>query len=167
VQILKFLWYQEVLNIFFHFFFQLLTIIYFVGERKRVNIGTELLTNPTLLLLDEPTSGLDSTTAAQLMKTLRLLAMQGRTILTSIHQPSSQVFQSFDKLLLLADGKTIFCGHPNDSIKYFSSLGYQCPPLYNPSDFLSSLYFIFYFIVFYFFIYFIFLFNFLIFFFFK
>ncbi len=56
----------------------------------------------------EPTSGLDSTSAVALMEVLRELAIQGKTIITSIHQPSSQIFQSFDQLILLADGKTIF-----------------------------------------------------------
>jgi ABC-type multidrug transport system ATPase subunit len=56
----------------------------------------------------EPTSGLDSTSAVALIDVLRELAMRGKTIITSIHQPSSQIFQSFDQLILLADGKTIF-----------------------------------------------------------
>ncbi|CAF4872686.1 unnamed protein product, partial [Rotaria socialis] len=56
------------------------------GEKKRVNIGTELLTNPSVIFLDEPTSGLDSTSAVALMDVLRDLAIQGKTIITSIHQ---------------------------------------------------------------------------------
>jgi len=56
----------------------------------------------------EPTSGLDSTSAVTLIGVLRELASKGKTIMTSIHQPSSQIFQSFDQLILLADGKTIF-----------------------------------------------------------
>jgi ABC-type multidrug transport system ATPase subunit len=60
------------------------------------------------LFLIEPTSGLDSTSAVALIDVLRELALQGKTIITSIHQPSSQIFQSFDQLILLADGKTIF-----------------------------------------------------------
>ncbi len=56
----------------------------------------------------EPTSGLDSTSAVALIGVLRELAAKGKTIITSIHQPSSQIFHSFDQLILLADGKTIF-----------------------------------------------------------
>jgi ABC-type multidrug transport system ATPase subunit len=61
------------------------------------------------------------------MQTLRSLANQGRTIITSIHQPNSQVFQSFDKLLLLCDGFIVYSGAPKDAIGYFASLGYECP----------------------------------------
>ena len=68
------------------------------GERKRVSIGHELLINPSLLLLDEPTSGLDSTTALKLIDTLHNLAQGGRTIITSIHQPASRLYQHMDKV---------------------------------------------------------------------
>jgi ABC-type multidrug transport system ATPase subunit len=61
-----------------------------------------------ILFYTEPTSGLDSTSAVALIDVLHELALQGKTIITSIHQPSSQIFQSFDQLILLADGKTIF-----------------------------------------------------------
>lgn len=109
------------------------------GEKKRVNIATELLTDPSLIILDEPTSGLDSTSAVSLMKTLRSLAQQGRTIIMSIHQPSSQVFQSFDSLLLLADGNIVFYGKPTDAITHFSHFGYHCPAQYNPADYIMDL----------------------------
>jgi ABC-type multidrug transport system ATPase subunit len=62
------------------------------GERKRVNIGIELLNNPSVLLLDEPTSGLDSHIALSSMKLLRKFSQEGRTVICSIHQPSSQIF---------------------------------------------------------------------------
>jgi ABC-type multidrug transport system ATPase subunit len=75
------------------------------GERKRVNIGTELLTNPSIIMLDEPTSGLDSTSAVALIQLLVSLAHDhGKTVVTSIHQPSSAVFHKFDKVLFLVDG---------------------------------------------------------------
>ncbi|CAF3701063.1 unnamed protein product [Rotaria sp. Silwood1] len=109
------------------------------GEKKRVNIGTELLTNPSVIFLDEPTSGLDSTSAVALIDVLRDLAMQGKTIITSIHQPSSQIFQSFDQLILLADGKTIFMGKPCDALPYFATMGHHSPPQYNPADYVMDL----------------------------
>ena len=82
------------------------------GERKRVNIGTELLTDPAVLLLDEPTSGLDSTSAVSLLKLLQVYGRShGKTVLCSIHQPSSAVFQScFDRLLMLSMGRAVFFG---------------------------------------------------------
>ncbi|GMH51129.1 hypothetical protein TL16_g00945 [Triparma laevis f. inornata] len=109
------------------------------GEKKRTNIGTELLTDPQIILLDEPTSGLDSTSAVALMRTLRALAEQGKTILTSIHQPSSSVFQGFDKLCLLADGNIVYFGSPSDSLGYFNTQGYPCPAGYNAADHVMDL----------------------------
>merc|ERR1712137_606583 len=89
------------------------------GEKKRTNIGTELLTNSSCLLLDEPTSGLDSTSAVSLMQMLQDLARSHhKTIITSIHQPSSKIFFSFDKLMLLAEGNQVYFGTPQDSLEY-------------------------------------------------
>jgi len=105
------------------------------GERKRVNIGTELLTDPAIIMLDEPTSGLDSTSAVALMKILETLAhTEGKTILTSIHQPSSAVFASFNKLMLLADGNVVYYGTPQASLAYAARLNFACPSGYNAAD---------------------------------
>ncbi|CAF3590114.1 unnamed protein product [Adineta steineri] len=109
------------------------------GEKKRVNIGTELLTNPSVIFLDEPTSGLDSTSAVSLIDVLRELAMAGKTVITSIHQPSSQIFQSFDQLILLADGKNIFMGKPSNALDYFATMGHHSPEQYNPADYVMDL----------------------------
>jgi len=105
------------------------------GERKRVNIATELLTDPVLVLLDEPTSGLDSTTAQGLIKILDSLAMkEGKTIITSIHQPSSGVFFGFHRLMLLANGNLIYYGEPQASLAYVKNLKMDCPSGYNAAD---------------------------------
>jgi ABC-type multidrug transport system ATPase subunit len=66
------------------------------GERKRTSIGVELITDPQLIFLDEPTTGLDSHTAASVMETLRALAESGRTVISTIHQPNSEIFDNFD-----------------------------------------------------------------------
>lgn len=82
------------------------------GEKKRVNIGTELLTDPSVLLLDEPTSGLDSTSAVSLLKLLQSFASEnGKTVITTIHQPSSAVFRSFDRLMMLSEGRVVYLEH--------------------------------------------------------
>lgn len=105
------------------------------GEKKRVNIGTELLTDPSIILLDEPTSGLDSTSAVALMRILYSLAHDGgKTIITSIHQPSSAVFFAFDKIMLLADGNVVYFGTPQESLDHCAGLGLDCPSGYNAAD---------------------------------
>ena len=109
------------------------------GEKKRCNIGTELLMNPSILLLDEPTSGLDSTSANALIKTLRELADDRRTLITSIHQPSSKIFYTFDKLILLADGHLVYYGAPSNCMAYLASKNYTPPGDYNPADFVMDL----------------------------
>ena len=105
------------------------------GEKKRVNIGSELLTDPSILMLDEPTSGLDSTSAVALLHVLHSLAWkEGKTIITSIHQPSSAFFFAFDKLILLADGNVVYFGTPRGSLDYVRQLGLECPQGYNAAD---------------------------------
>jgi ABC-type multidrug transport system ATPase subunit len=98
------------------------------GEKKRVNIGSEPLTDPAIVFLNEPTSGLDSTSAVALMRILHDLARdEGKTIIMSIHQPSSVVFFAFDALMLLADGKVVYLGTPNGSLEYVRDMGLECP----------------------------------------
>ncbi|KAL8518335.1 hypothetical protein ACS0TY_009636 [Phlomoides rotata] len=110
------------------------------GERKRVSIGQEMLVNPSLLLVDEPTSGLDSTTAQRIVATLRWLARGGRTVVATIHQPSSRLFRMFDKLIVLSDGCPIYSGVANGAMDYFASIGYvPAFNLMNPADFLLDL----------------------------
>nr|KJB14995.1 hypothetical protein B456_002G153900 [Gossypium raimondii] len=109
------------------------------GERKRVCIGNEIIINPSLLFLDEPTSGLDSTTALRTVQTLQDIAETGKTVLTTIHQPSSRLFHKFDKLIVLGKGSLLYFGKASEATDYFSSIG--CSPLIamNPAEFLLDL----------------------------
>ncbi|XP_048444160.1 ABC transporter G family member 14 isoform X2 [Pyrus x bretschneideri] len=110
------------------------------GEKKRVSIGQEMLINPSLLLLDEPTSGLDSTTAQRILTTLKRLASGGRTLVTTIHQPSSRIYHMFDKLVLLSEGSPIYYGPASAALDYFSSIGFSTSlPSVNPADLLLDL----------------------------
>lgn len=104
------------------------------GEKRRVSIALEILMRPRLLFLDEPTSGLDSASAFFVTQTLRGLSRDGRTVVASIHQPSSEVFELFDQLYLLSGGKTVFFGKASKAYEFFSEAGFPCPSLRNPSD---------------------------------
>ncbi|WCJ29013.1 ABC-2 type transporter family protein [Euphorbia peplus] len=109
------------------------------GEKKRVSIGQEMLINPSLLLLDEPTSGLDSTTAQRIITTIKRLASGGRTVVTTIHQPSSRLYHMFDKVVLLSEGSPIFYGPSSSALDYFSSIGFSSSITINPADLLLDL----------------------------
>ena len=109
------------------------------GERKRVSIGQEMLINPSLLLLDEPTSGLDSTTAQRIITTIKGLACGGRTVVTTIHQPSSRLYHMFDKVVLLSEGCPIYYGHASSAMDYFSSVGFSTSMIVNPADLMLDL----------------------------
>ncbi|KAJ8769647.1 hypothetical protein K2173_005250 [Erythroxylum novogranatense] len=105
------------------------------GQKRRVSICIEILTRPKLLFLDEPTSGLDSAASYHVMNRIVKLAHQhGRTVIASIHQPSSEVFELFNNLCLLSSGRTVFFGPVSAVEEFFSSNGFPCPNLTNPSD---------------------------------
>ncbi|KAJ0048485.1 hypothetical protein Pint_16565 [Pistacia integerrima] len=103
------------------------------GEKRRVSIALEILMRPRLLFLDEPTSGLDSASAFFVTQTLRGLSRDGRTVIASIHQPSSEVFELFDQLYLLSGGKTVYFGQASEAYEAIT-FGFPCPALRNPSD---------------------------------
>eukprot|EP00122_Pirum_gemmata_P019052 Pgem_evm1s17847 len=108
------------------------------GQAKRVNIGIELITDPRVLFLDEPTTGLDSFTSLEVMNVMRDITNRGRTTICTIHQPSSDVFRLFDRLLLLVKGEIVYLGAAKDATGYFGELGYKHPPKMNPADFLIA-----------------------------
>ncbi|XP_017152845.1 protein white isoform X1 [Drosophila miranda] len=105
------------------------------GERKRLAFASEALTDPPLLICDEPTSGLDSFTAHSVVQVLKKLSQKGKTVILTIHQPSSELFELFDKILLMAEGRVAFLGTPSEAVDFFSYVGAQCPTNYNPADF--------------------------------
>ncbi len=109
------------------------------GERKRTSIGVQLISNPQVFFLDEPTSGLDSFQAQSVMEAMGALARTGKLVISVIHQPRSSVFDMFDRLLLLSEGRTIYEGSAAESSEYFRSRGFPCPELFNPSDFYLDL----------------------------
>lgn len=104
------------------------------GERKRASVGVELVVKPAMVFLDEPTSGLDSFSAVQVCHVLKKVANAGASVLFTIHQPSSEIFSSFDHLILLQKGRVLFQGSVSSVPSYFAARGYPCPTNYNPAD---------------------------------
>nr|GMD24488.1 ABC transporter G family member 15-like [Ipomoea batatas] len=87
------------------------------GEKKRLSIALEILVRPRILFLDEPTSGLDSASAFFVVQALKNICRDGRTVVSSIHQPSSEVFALFDDLYLLSGGETVYFGEAKNAIQ--------------------------------------------------
>ncbi|KAH9824442.1 hypothetical protein DFH28DRAFT_1163115 [Melampsora americana] len=112
------------------------------GERRRLSIGLEMISRPSILFLDEPTSGLDSVSALRVVNVLKALSTNasqgcGTTIVCSIHQPSSQIYHSFDYICLLAlGGRQIYCGETSGAVDFIASHGLECPQGYNMADYL-------------------------------
>ncbi len=96
------------------------------GQRKRLNIALELIREPAVLFLDEPTSGLSSRDSDNVMALLHELTLRGKLVLTVVHQPSSEIFKGFDKVLVLdLEGRMVFYGNPIESVVHFKTLDVQ------------------------------------------
>ena len=96
------------------------------GQRKRLNIALELIREPPILFVDEPTSGLSSRDSENVMDLLRELAMKGKLVFVVIHQPSSEIYKMFDKMVILdTGGYLIYYGNPVDAVTYFKKIDGQ------------------------------------------
>ncbi|KAH0948369.1 hypothetical protein HN011_010645 [Eciton burchellii] len=106
------------------------------GERRRLSIGMEMITKPSVLLLDEPTSGLDSAASNQLISVLYNMAKANCTVICAIHQPSSQMISQFDNIMVLDRGRCMYCGPKSEILKVYNNAGFVCPPFYNIAEFV-------------------------------
>ncbi|KAJ5266816.1 hypothetical protein N7478_009624 [Penicillium angulare] len=109
------------------------------GEKRRTSIGVQLLANPSMLFCDEPTTGLDATSAFQIIRTLKRLAQDGRTVVVSIHAPRSEIWSLFDNVILLARGSALYNGPVSECLAHFEECGHRIPPFVNPAEFLIDL----------------------------
>lgn len=110
------------------------------GQRKRVNVGMEMVALPSLLFLDEPTSGLDSTTSMELCDELGHLARrENTTVISVIHQPRYEIFKKFDQVIFLAPGgRVVYAGPTGDAEAHFAQFGYIVPERMNPADYFMD-----------------------------
>lgn len=96
------------------------------GQRKRLNIALELIREPSILFVDEPTSGLSSRDSENVMDLLRELALKGKLIFVVIHQPSSDIYKMFDKMIILdTGGYQVYSGNPVEAVMYFKRIDAQ------------------------------------------
>jgi len=109
------------------------------GEKKRVSIGVELVKGPGILLLDEPTTGLDSSAAMDVVKSLRSLADAGVPVICSLLQPSQELFDQFDHVMLMNKREVAYFGPTEGVLKHFEEAGYRCPDDKNIAEFLLDI----------------------------
>nr|XP_004289783.2 PREDICTED: ABC transporter G family member 4-like [Fragaria vesca subsp. vesca] len=110
------------------------------GERRRVSIGLSLLHDPAVLLLDEPTSGLDSTSAFNVMQTLKsICTSRQRTVVLSIHQPSFKILSTIDRILLLSKGQVVHHGTLSSLEEFLLSNGFTVPPQLNALEYTMEI----------------------------
>lgn len=110
------------------------------GQRRRVTVGTGLVTFPRVLFLDEPTSGLDSTSAREVMASIKRIAeAEGIIVIATIHAPSIEALSLFDKMMILAQGRTAFLGTLKQAGERCEAIGFPIPEYMNPANHLLDL----------------------------
>ncbi|GAB1869177.1 Protein scarlet [Camponotus japonicus] len=109
------------------------------GEKKRLSLATELVTQPKIFFLDEPTTGLDTFAATCVVQSLKLIASRGTIIFCTIHQPGMTIYNTFSHVLLMADGRSIYFGTLENATDFFKSQDYHCPVNYDESEYYVNI----------------------------
>ncbi|XP_022114946.2 protein brown [Pieris rapae] len=104
------------------------------GEKRLLSLATSLILSPIILICDEPTTGLDSYSASLVIAVLKKLS-QGKIVICSVHQPSSDLFNEFNSVCLMSEGNLVFCGSQGECKKQFERLKLHCPVNFNPAEF--------------------------------
>ena len=105
------------------------------GQKRRLSIAVELISSPSIILLDEPTTSLDSATALGVFQELEQLASHGHTVIATIHQPSSQLWDKVQNVMIMSQGYVAYNGPGKVAQAYFEGIGLSCPKRFNPSEF--------------------------------
>ncbi|CAN7979657.1 unnamed protein product [Ixodes pacificus] len=108
------------------------------GEKKRLAIAQELVSNPAVIFLDEPTSGLDNVSSLMCVQVLKGLARKGHTVVCSLQAPSAKLFSHFDMLYMLSEGCCIYNGHVSNLLGFLSQHHLNCPEYHNPADYIAE-----------------------------
>ncbi|OWR49891.1 brown like protein [Danaus plexippus plexippus] len=106
-----------------------------LSVKYHTSVSFQLISSPQILICDEPTTGLDSYNASLVIGVLKKLSLYGKTVICSVHQPSSDLFREFNSVALMSDGKMLFHGTRNEIKSLFERLNLKCPVNYNPSEF--------------------------------
>ncbi|KAK9739363.1 ABC-2 type transporter [Popillia japonica] len=110
------------------------------GEKKRLSIALELISNPAVIFLDEPTTGLDEVSMKMCVELLKKLALEGKTVICTIHQPSDSTLKLFDRLYIMQSGCCVYNGSPENLVPFLASANLFCPTTYNPTDYSRPIY---------------------------
>jgi ABC-type multidrug transport system ATPase subunit len=110
------------------------------GQKRRLSVAVALMKKLELVFLDEPTSGLDAAAAAGIMVFLADVTKKENLVTVfTVHQPSTTIFNNFDRVMLLSKGRTAFCGRQKDVVAHLQAISFPLPPQTNPAEFLLDI----------------------------